>query len=499
MLTARAIRKVYPGTIALDGVDFDLASGEIGALMGENGAGKSTLIRILTGVERPDAGEISIDSRPVEFDSPRAAEKFGVAVVHQELELIPHLSIAENISLGRETKRFGLISRRDMRRRAAAALGRLGIEIDLGADLDRESTAVRQMVAIARATEIDAKILILDEPTASLDREERTRLFRILKKLRDDGMAILFVTHFLDEVYEIANRVTILRNGRNVESRPIDRWPKKELVGAMLGRDVTLSAAKMTDVAEGKSPSETPLLVARGLGRDVALESFDGELFPGRITGLAGLLGSGRTEAARLLFGADRSDRGTLEIYGRVVTHQSPRRAIGLGMAFSSENRKSEGIVPDLSIRENITLALQARRGCLSKLRKDVVDDLTLGLMNALKIKAPGPEALVRTLSGGNQQKVVLARFLALEPRIFILDEPTRGIDVGAKFEVAELIAKLAKDGAAVLFISSDIEEVVGLADRIIVMRDRRFVETLDADDISIEDVMSAIAGAANA
>ncbi|GAA3135459.1 sugar ABC transporter ATP-binding protein [Planomonospora alba] len=480
ILRMSGISKQFPGVQALDGVDFRLLPGEVHALMGENGAGKSTLIKVLTGVHDIDAGRIELDGAPVAFASPLQAQQAGISTVYQEVNLCPNLSVAENIFIGREPRRLGRIRWKQMRRRAAELLARLDLRIDVSAPLSSYSLAIQQMVAIARAVDISARVLILDEPTSSLDAGEVRQLFRVMRRLKEEGIAILFVSHFLDQIYEISDRMTILRNGALVGEYLTGELGQVELVGKMIGRELA-----DLEKLDGKPPARVsgPLVEAEGLGRARAIEPFTLTIRQGEVVGLAGLLGSGRTELARLLFGADHATTGSLRIGGEPVTLRTPRAAMNRGVAFCSENRRTEGLIGDLTVRENIILALQAKRGWHRPIPRRTQDELVAKYIAALNIRPGDPDQLVRNLSGGNQQKVLLARWLILEPRLLVLDEPTRGIDVGAKAEIQRLVAELSDGGMAVLFVSAELEEVLRLSHRVGVLRDRRLVAELPNDD----------------
>ena len=499
LLEIRGLTKGFPGVQALSGVDFTVRSGEIHALMGENGAGKSTLIKVLTGVYPRDAGETRIAGRAVRPASPREAEACGISTVYQEVNLIPHLSVAENICLGRQPTRFGAIRWGLIRERARAALARLDVDIDVSRQLSSCSIAIQQMVALARALDISAKVLILDEPTSSLDEQEVEELFTVMRKLRGEGMGIVFVTHFLEQVYAVSDRITVLRNGRLVGEYETANLSRLQLVGHMIGKDLEEVKALHQRPAAPAPQTDRPFLAAVGAGRKGTIHPIDLAIHPGEVVGLAGLLGSGRSEVARLLFGIDPADRGEIRIAGKPVRLNHPRAAIQHRIAFTAENRKTDGIIPNLSVRENIILALQASRGTWKRLPPARQLELADRFIRALAIKTPGPEQLIRNLSGGNQQKVLLARWLATEPRLFILDEPTRGIDVGAKAEIEKLIEKLRADGLAVLFISSELEEVVRTSQRVIVLKDRRKIAELTGADITESSVMRRIADAPGA
>ncbi|MBI3214984.1 MAG: sugar ABC transporter ATP-binding protein [Mycobacterium sp.] len=491
----RGVTVEFPGVKALDGVDFRLLPGEIHALMGENGAGKSTLIKALTGVYDIASGSIAIDDTDRRFTSPRQAQDAGISTVYQEVNLCPNLSVAENILLGREPRRFGRIDYRAMHRRAAELLGELDLTIDPGSTLGAHPIALQQLVAIARATAVSARVLILDEPTSSLDADEVDELFRVMRRLRDSGVAILFVSHFLDQIYEISDRMTVLRNGRLVGEYLTADLGKHQLVAAMLGHELDLLEHIEETVAAGAgSESQETIVSAQQVGRAPGVYPVDLDIHRGEVVGLAGLLGSGRTELARLLFGADRATSGRMLVNGKPVTLRSPRAAIAKGFAFSSEDRKGEGIIGDLTVRDNLVLALQARRGFARPLGRKTKDDLVARYLEALDIRPRDPGALVKNLSGGNQQKVLLARWLITEPQLFILDEPTRGIDVGAKAQIQKLVTDLAADGMAVVFISAELEEVARISDRIVVLRDGRCIEQVGTD-CTVAGLTALIAG----
>jgi monosaccharide-transporting ATPase len=493
ILAMRGVGKRFPGVVALDGVDFRLFPGEVHALMGENGAGKSTLIKVLTGVYEIDDGRIELSGVPVAFSGPKQAQSAGVSTVYQEINLCPNLSVAENIYIGREPRRLGMISFRAMRSRAAELLGSLGIDIDPGSVLAGHSIAVQQMVAIARAVDISAKILILDEPTSSLDTGEVEQLFRVVRGLRDQGLAIVFVTHFLDQVYEIADRITVLRNGQLVGEYRTSELPQRDLVERMIGKELQVLERLVLP-----EPSTEALIDADQVGRAGAIAPFSLTIHAGEVVGLAGLLGSGRSELARLLFGADKMDSGELRVDGSPVVLRGPRSAMEHDIAYLSENRRAEGLIEDLSVRENIILALQAARGWSRPLSRARQDELVTRYIQALSIRPADPNMPVRNLSGGNQQKVLLARWLITEPRLLILDEPTRGIDVGAKADIQRLVVKLAGDGLAVLFISAELEEVLRLSHKIAVLRDRVVVSQLaNTPDVDADRIMNVIAGGA--
>ncbi|HEX5162587.1 MAG TPA: sugar ABC transporter ATP-binding protein [Steroidobacteraceae bacterium] len=496
VLEARGISRAFPGVQALAGVDLTLRAGEVHALMGQNGAGKSTLIKVLTGLCAPDAGSIKLLGAEVAWHTPQQAQRLGISAVHQESHLLPNLSVAENICAGRYPRqpwfKGGGIDWPETRRRARDLLSRLGIDVDVTRLAGGLPAAVQQLAAVARAVAGDARVLILDEPTSSLDAGEVQALFRLIRALRDQGVAILFVTHFLDQVYEVCDRMTVLRNGRLVGEYTCGKLDARGLVAAMVGREI-VEAHK--SAAHAPRTQETPAaLSARGLARRGALEPVDVEIRAGEVLGVAGLLGSGRTELARLLFALDPRDQGDIQVDGQPVRLEEPADALRLGLAFCPEDRKQDGIVAELSVRENIVLALQARMGLGKFLARAAQRELADRLVAALGIKTASIETPVGQLSGGNQQKAIIARWLATRPRLLILDEPTRGVDIAAKQELMGEVLKLAADGTAVLFISAEIEEVVRVSDRILVLRDRAKAGELPGD-AGEDAVYSLIAG----
>ncbi|MDX3517330.1 sugar ABC transporter ATP-binding protein [Streptomyces scabiei] len=501
VLEMTGIVKEFPGVRALSGVDFRLFPGEIHALMGENGAGKSTLIKVLTGVHSLDGGTVTLDGKAVRIGSPLEAQQAGISTVYQEVNLCPNLSVAENIFIGREPTRAGRIQWKQIRKQAAEMVDRLGLDIDVTAPLSSYPLAVQQLVAIVRSVghgDSDGqgsgtKVLVLDEPTSSLDRDEVLELFRLMRRLRDEGVAILFVSHFLDQIYEICDRMTVLRNGTLVGEHMVADLDQVQLIELMIGK--ALDQLEELHEHQLRSDVGETLVKAEGVGRTGGIAPFDLEIKKGEVLGLAGLLGSGRTELARLLFGADQPDSGKVSIAGKQVSMSAPNDAIDAGVAFCSENRKTEGLVPDLTVRENIILALQASRGWIRPIPASQRDELVAKYIKALDIRPANPEARVGQLSGGNQQKVLLARWLITQPKLLILDEPTRGIDVGAKAEIQKLVVSLSEDGMSVLYIAAELEEVLRLSHTIGVLRDRKLVAQLtNGPEITTSKIMETIA-----
>ncbi|MGI6246957.1 MAG: sugar ABC transporter ATP-binding protein [Pseudochelatococcus sp.] len=493
LLELRGFRKSFAGFVALDNVDLTLGKGEIHALLGENGAGKSTLIKTLTGVVARDAGVLRLDGIEIAPRSVGEATAAGIATVYQEVNLAPNLSVAQNLFLGRQPTRFGLVREGEMRRRSRALLAGFGLDIDVAAPLESYSVAIQHIVAIARAVDLSARVLILDEPTASLDANEVETLFAVMRQLAARGIGIVFVTHFLDQVYAICDRITVLRNGRLAGTAATADLPRLELVKLMLGRELGhATAARAPRPAAGEG--EPALAAFEGFGKAGYMTPFDLKLRPGHVVGLAGLLGSGRTETTRLVFGAERADCGAAIVDGRRVVLAGPRDALRLGFGYCPEERKTEGIVPELSVRENIVLALQARRGVLNPLSRREQDEIARRFIRLLDIRPADPERPIGLLSGGNQQKALLARWLATGPRLLILDEPTRGIDVGAHAEIIALIRSLCAEGMALLVVSSELEEIVTYADEVIVLRDRVHVARLRGEAISVPGILAEIA-----
>ncbi|MGV1759610.1 galactofuranose ABC transporter, ATP-binding protein YtfR [Rhizobium sp. A22-96] len=491
LLTATGFCKYFPGSTALDHVDFTLMRGEVHALLGENGAGKSTLIKCMTGAYRRDGGILTLDGTEIDPHDTLAAQKLGIGTVYQEVNLLPNLSVAENLFLGRQPRRFGMVSSRVMNGMARDLLSQYGMDIDVGRQLDRFSVAIQQVIAIARAVDLSGKVLILDEPTASLDTQEVALLFGIIRRLKQRGLGIVFITHFLEQVYEICDRITVLRNGRLVGTREAEGLPRQTLIAMMLGRELahTESAARQTANESGPVKYRFSNFGKRG-----KIKPFDMEVRGGEVVGIAGLLGSGRTETAEVLFGVERSDSGEATVEGSAVTLSSPRAAIKNGFGFCPEDRKTDGIIGDLSIRENIVMALQARRGWARPLPRSEQNAIADRYIKALDIRTTDREKPIRLLSGGNQQKAILARWLATNPSFLILDEPTRGIDVGAHAEIIRLIEDLCRQGMSLVVISSELEELVAYSSRVIVLRDREHIAELTGEEITAGNIVDAIA-----
>ncbi|MFB7497917.1 sugar ABC transporter ATP-binding protein [Streptomyces sp. NPDC056161] len=498
MLSVSGVSKVFPGVRALDGVDFTARAGEVHALVGENGAGKSTLIKVLTGVHPPDSGEIRYDGGAVRFTTPLEAQQAGISTIYQEVNLVPLMSVARNLFLGREPRgSFGLIDFRRMRREADEALRALGIRVDVRRPLRELGVGAQQMVALARAVAVDARVVVMDEPTSSLEPREVRTLFEVIRMLRDRGVAVVYVSHRMDELYEICDAVTVLRDGRVVHTGPLAGLDRLRLVSLMLGREVgEVRGEGLTKFTGSHHAEAEPVLRAEGLTVRHQLHDVSLSIRPGEVVGLGGLLGSGRSETARAVAGVLPTDTGRVSVGGAPVRGGSPPAAIRAGISLLPEDRKAEGIVPGLSVRENIALAALpalSRFGLVDDARVDRVVDT---FVRRLRIKSAGPHQKVGELSGGNQQKVLLARWLAVHPKVLLLDEPTRGIDVGAKAEVQALIDELAEDGLAVLLISSDTEELVEGSDRVVVLKDGRVVDELTGGAVTEDALLRAVAAA---
>ncbi|MCU6432593.1 sugar ABC transporter ATP-binding protein [Undibacterium sp. Jales W-56] len=503
VLELSGIHKQFPGVKALSDAGLRLYPGEVHTLMGQNGAGKSTLIKVLTGVYAPDQGSMLLDGVAIQPASTLEAQGLGISTVYQEVNLCTNLSVAENIFIGRYPKRRGMIDWQSMQRQAATLLAQLNIDIDVSAALSHYPLAIRQMVAISRALNISARVLILDEPTSSLDENEVQLLFSVLRKLREQGMAILFVTHFLDQTYAISDRITVMRNGVREGEYASNALSRFDLVNKMVGITPDIhadaipadSGSTISRPADAVAPGQRPYLHARGLARKGALLPVDIDIYQAELLGLCGLLGSGRTELARLLFGADKADHGSIRIDQQDIVLNSPRDAIAAGIAFCSEDRKQEGAILSLSIRENILLALQARAGLWRAIPFKQQQALARDYVQSLGIKTDSIETPIGSLSGGNQQKVLLGRWLATAPKLLILDEPTRGIDVRAKQEIMDYVAALCRKGMSILFISSELPEVLRCSDRIVVMRDRKTCGEYRRGELDDSSVLQVIAG----
>jgi galactofuranose transport system ATP-binding protein len=496
LLVMEQIIKTFPGVLALDGASLTVGHGEVHALVGQNGAGKSTMMKILNGAYRRDSGRIRFNGKDVDFTSTSEAQLAGVSTIFQEINLVPYRSVAENVFMGREPRRFGLIDWRTMNQRTGEILAGLDVRIDPTRPLGTLNIALQQMVAIARAVSFDARLVIMDEPTSSLDENEVETLFTVIRNLRERGVSVIFITHRLDELHAVCDRVTIMRDGRTVADQPMSEVSRLDLVAQMLGKDpgeVQRSGAtgfrERTPAAAGE-----PVVAADGV--ELAPRLFDASVSVrrGEIVGLAGLLGSGRSELARIIFGADRPAAGRVDVKGTPASFASPRDAIRAGIGYLAEDRKADGIIPYMSVRENLTLAALptlSRHGIVDReAQKEIVDRF----IARLGIKTAGPDQKIRELSGGNQQKVLLSRWLCLNPDLLLLDEPTRGIDVGAKAEIQSLIDELADDGLGVLMISSELEEITEGSDRVVVLRDGRTVAEFGHDQISPDAVMHAMA-----
>jgi galactofuranose transport system ATP-binding protein len=494
LLSMHGINKQFLGIPALRDAHFEVARGEVHALIGQNGAGKSTLIKVLTGVHAKDSGRIEFDGREVSFSSPHAAQLAGLSTIYQEVNLVPFRSLAENVFLNREPRRFGLIDWGRMNREAAAVLHRLELVVDVTRPLNEYSIATQQMTALARALSTEARLVIMDEPTSALAEHEVQTLFRVIRQIKDEGISVIFVSHRLDELYAVCDRVTVMRDGRTIEQCPMSGISRYELVSKMLGRELAEQLSRRRSGEEALHSDREPLLEAEDLHRGRALDGVSLSIRPGEIVGLAGLLGSGRTETARAIFGADPLDSGTVTLEGAPLRLKSPADAVEHKIGMSSEDRKTEGIIPQLSVRENLTLALLPhlrRHGIVDrKQQTEIVDRF----IRSIGIKCSSPEQPIRELSGGNQQKVLLARWLCTNPKLLILDEPTRGIDVGAKRDIQVLVRQLADDGLAVLLISSELEEIVSDSDRVVALRDGRTVAELPGDQITEDALMRAMA-----
>ncbi len=496
VLEMRGICKYFPGVRALQDVDFTLREGDIHALMGENGAGKSTLIKVLTGVYPKDAGQIFMKGSPKAalIRSPQDAQKLGISTVYQEITLCPNLTVAENMYIGRTKGAF--TNWKEINAGAAKILRSLGIPAEPTQQLASCSIAVQQMVAIARAVDMECKVLILDEPTSSLDEREVAKLFKLMLDLKARGVGIIFVTHFLDQVYEVCDRITVLRDGMLVGEYVIEDLPRVQLVSKMLGKELDdLSGMQKHETAAQEETTETPVLEAEQLASTAGVKPFDFTIQKGEVNGFTGLLGSGRSECVRAIYGADRVTGGVIKMNGRRVKISKPLDAMKHGVSYLPEDRKRDGIVGDLSVRENIILSLQVMKGFFKPFTRAQAEAFADEYIKLLDIKTASTDTPIKSLSGGNQQKVILARQLLSNPVYLILDEPTRGIDVGTKVDIQKLVLKLAADGKSVTFISSETDEMLRTCSRLIVMRDRKVVGELRGDDLTQSKIMTTIAG----
>lgn len=493
----RNICKAFPGVRALHQVDFTLLKGEIHALMGENGAGKSTLIKVLTGVYPKDEGQIYIggSDKEIVIKSPNEAQSLGISTVYQEITLCPNLSVAENMFIGRGNYR--LVGWRSMERKATEILTKLNIPARATQQLATCSLAVQQMVAIARAVDMDCKVLILDEPTSSLDEREVEKLFALMRDLKARGVGILFITHFLEQVYEVCDRITVLRNGELVGTYDTKDLPRVQLISKMMGKELDDVSAIQNRRPLQTTGKDVPVFKARGLSSAAGTKAFDFRIEKGEVNGFTGLLGSGRSESVRAIFGADKITGGKVQMNGKNVRIAKPKDAMKHGIGYLPEDRKLDGIVEDLSVRENIILALQVMRGFFRPFSRAEAEAFADEYIRLLGIKTASTDTPIRSLSGGNQQKAILARWLLTKPQYLILDEPTRGIDVGTKVEIQKLVLKLAEEGVSVTFISSEIEEMLRTCSRLIVMRDRNIVGELTGEDMTQAKIMRTIAGEA--
>ncbi len=491
ILKMEGISKSFPGVKALDNVDFALRKGEIHALMGENGAGKSTLIKVITGVYEKDAGRIAIDGKPIHLRSPQEAQNMGIGTVYQEITLCPNLTVAENMFIGRSRNAF--VQWKQMNEKAAQMLSSLGIPASPTQELSSCSIAVQQMIAIARAVDMDCKILILDEPTSSLDEDEVKKLFELMGELKVRGVGIIFITHFIDQVYEICDTITVLRNGELIGEYETAALPQIELISKMMGKALS-DVSKMKKQEPLKSDSSAPVFEATALSSAAGVRPFNFTIQKGEVNGFAGLIGSGRSESVRAIFAADKVTGGEVKMNGKRVKLKTPLNAMKQGIGYLPEDRKGDGIIAELSVRDNLILALQVIKGFFRPLSRRQAEEFSNQYIQKLSIKTPSINTPIKSLSGGNQQKVILARWLLTHPMYLILDEPTRGIDVGTKVEIQKLVLKLAEEGMSLTFISSEIDEMLRTCSRMIVMKDREIVGELSGMNLTEHDVMRAIA-----
>jgi len=485
------ISKSFPGVKALDTVDFALRRGEIHAVMGENGAGKSTLIKVITGVYEKDAGRIVLDGSSIHFKSPQEAQNSGIGTVYQEITLCPNLTVAENLFIGRGRTPF--VGWKHMNEKASQLLESLGIPASPTQELTSCSLAIQQMIAIARAVDMDCKILILDEPTSSLDDDEVKKLFELMRQLKSRGVGIIFITHFLEQVYEITDRITVLRNGQLIGEYKTSSLPQIELISKMMGKNLD-DVSNIKKHEPGTSDTTVPVYEAKAISSDAGVRPFNFSIQKGEVNGFAGLLGSGRSESVRAIFAADKVTGGEIKVKGKSIKIKAPIHAMKQGIGYLPEDRKGDGIIADLSVRDNIILAFQVLEGFFKPLSRKQAEEFADEFIKKLNIKTPSSETPIKSLSGGNQQKVILARWLLTHPEYLILDEPTRGIDVGTKVEIQKLVVGLAKEGMSLTFISSEIDEMIRTCSRMIVMKDREIIGELNGMNVTENDVMHKIA-----
>jgi len=491
LLKMEGISKSFPGVKALDNVDFALRKGEIHAIVGENGAGKSTLIKVITGVYEEDAGRIALNGMPIHFKSPKEAQDMGIGTVYQEIALCHNLTVAENMFIGRGQHTF--VQWKQMTEKAAQMLDSLDIPASPTQELSSCSLAVQQMIAIARAVDMDCKILILDEPTSSLDEDEVKKIFDLMRELKSRGVGIIFITHFIDQVYEISDKITVLRNGALIGEYQASVLPQIELISKMMGKALS-DISKIKKHEPLKSDSIVPVYEATALSSAAGVRPFDFNIQKGEVNGFVGLIGSGRSESARAIFAADKVTGGEVKMKGKKVKIKSPLNAMKQGIGYLPEDRKGDGIITELSVRDNIILALQVMKSFFRPLSRKQAEEFSNQYIQKLSIKTPSIDTPIVSLSGGNQQKVILARWLLTHPMYLILDEPTRGIDVGTKVEIQKLVLELAEEGMSLTFISSEIDEMLRTCSRLIVMKDREIVGELSGMDVTEHDVMSMIA-----
>ena len=492
----RDIQKSFGGNAALDHASLSMQTGEVHALIGQNGAGKSTMIKVLTGAYHRDGGSIHFAGQPINFDSPLQAQHGGIATIYQEVNLVPLRTVAENIFLGREPRKWGLIQWPTLNAEATRLLSELGLSLDVTRPLGEFSTAIQQMVALSRAVSISARLVIMDEPTSSLNEREVETLFTVIRGLKARGVSVIFVSHRLDELYAVCDRITVMRDGRTVYAGEMQEISRLQLVEQMLGRELQTQGAQ-TGFVRSENVGE-PLLMAENVERGQRLRGASVTVRQGEVVGLAGLLGSGRSELARVIFGADQPDAGSVMLGGHPARFRSPTDAIQAGLGFCSEDRKAEGIIPELSVRENLTLALLPRLAKGGVVDSKAQGEVVSRFIQQLGIKTSDADQPIRELSGGNQQKVLLARWLAISPRLLILDEPTRGIDVGAKAEIQRLIGELAQGGLGVLMISSELEELIEGSNEVTVLRDGQTAGHLTGEQISEATLLHAMAHGAD-